>query len=406
MSKKVRKLGYCFVAVLFMFLVGLQSNGMRLSAYAENSEFEEHKGLIENMIFDMAELDGKSIDEIVYSVQDVYVANEEWGGYVIDFVTDTNENGYAIFFKDNDVYKLIELFIGRKSPFYGKQGMFIYPSLGCYYIKIDNVYYNAETMKVDEEYELNEEVLFYAVCNSGNKTNVQESIKYTYNMGFLHQNSIGGFKVGYDTGLTSHANNCANAAGVIALNYWNMETQNDLLNLSSSQMLSDFSMNDATAATYMGIFYDYMNTNWLFGTGGTLPSGVYDGFERLIQEKGYNVTRQTDLTYDQMISSIEQGIPVFITSTDYYFTLINASLPYPQHPRGYYELTIDYEHSWGLENAHTFVGYGYAYYNFYDTTSYITNEEFIKIADGWGDSRYFNVTRSGIYSSAAINVYK
>ena len=135
-----------------------------------------------------------------------------------------------------------------------------------------------------------------------------------------------------------------------------------------------------------------------------MPNNGYDGFERLIKEKGYRVNRYTSLNYSQMRVKIAEGIPILFTSTDYYFTTA-STIPKPKSGTGNFTLTIDYERSYGIENGHTFVGYGYTFYTLIDANGKNNLEELFKVADGWGGTRYFNVTVSKIYSYAAIDVF-
>lgn len=364
---------------------------------------------IETIIFEFAEQEGENFGSMTYMISDIYWSNEEWGGYIIEFFLQESE-GYAIFFKIEESFKLIEIFFGRHSPFYGQKGLYIYPSLGCYYIKVDDVYIDAETLEPIADYKPTEEAIFYAACKK-DKTNVEETINLFYTVGFLHQYNIEDFFVGYSTSMSDKSNNCANAAGLIMLNYWNKKYDNDILKLDSSLLSysGNISYNSTRDARkdYMDKFYDYMHTNWLFGKfGGTLPEKCYDGFERLISENSYQTTTKGIKDYDQVMEFIDAGVPVFITSDDYYFTQ-KSTLPEGEHPRGSYTLSITYNHSSGLANSHTFVGYGYAYYNLYETGGpNYKQERLIKIADGWGGSRYYNFDRSETFQMAVINVYK
>ncbi len=370
----------------------------------------------------MSEYENESITNLEYQLNDVYFANETWAGWVIDFSYNNGEIGYAIVFKVNDVCKLVEISFDENSPYYDKTGLYIYPSLGYYYIKQGDTYYNAKTLEI-RNYAAQQEDLFYAAMNSDDKAEVEETLSINYKNATYTHYEIGSFFTTYSTSLVDLENHCATVAGLIMLNYWNKKHNNDILKL-------EYSGNIPTeeAKTYIKTFYNYMHVNWLFGVGGTLPNECYDGFERLIQEHGYRTSRNTGLDYTAIKNSIQAGIPVFITSTNYYFTDYphRSSLPSVNSTSGNYTLSINYEHTWGVANSHTFVGYGYAYYNitqeksrevwsptwsdpFRTVTEYYTEtftEEFIKVADGWNGSCYYNYSQSNNFSVAAINVYK
>ena len=171
-------------------------------------------------------------------------------------------------------------------------------------------------------------------------------------------------------------------------------------------------MNNATATEYMNKFYSYMGTNWLFGTwGGTLPSDCYSGFMRLIKENGYVARKETVSSFDDIKYQINRGVPVFITSQDYYFTqryTDHTAVPLPKvySTQGNYSFTIDYYRTYGIENSHTFVGFGFAEYTLYDSNGYDSKIHLVKIADGWGNERYFNYDLSDTtqWGMAAIRV--
>lgn len=409
MKNKIINLSKYLLVPFICIYIFLSCNIMLFSAKADENVNEitsRERQVIENMIFQVAEQDGRSLDNMSYVMNDIYYSSEAWAGYVVDF-TANNDLGYAIVFKIDDTYKLIELFFGKNSPYYNKEGLYIYPSLGYYYIKKNDCYYDANSLDAIPNYTPMSENIFYAAC--GNKdddtTTVQRDINFI--RGLLSQETISNFKCEYSTELSSKTNNCANAAGVIMLNYWNKKFNNDLLKLDSSEMAVT-NMNDDTATIYMDKFYEYMNTNPFLGMGGTLPNDCYNGFKKLIEEKGYQVEIKKDLNYAEICQAIEQEIPIFITSTDYMFSVppYKVYLPSVSMTYGNYTLSISYERRTGLANAHTFVGYGYAYYTLMDSNDQIFDEELIKVADGWGGTCYYNFTQGDNYSIASVEVYK
>ncbi len=393
------------ICICFALLLPFSAKTIAGQADDKKSLTDLQHNQIQSIIFEVAEREGYEFEELKYSEENIYYANETWAGYLVDFLAYEN-NGYLILFDVNGQLQTIELVFDKVSPYYGKPGKYIYPSIDNYIIKYEGNYYNASTW-IPVDYTPENKDFFYAACNN-NKTGilVKRELKYNYADDYYYD--IPKFYYRYDANLTTHSNNCANAAGLILLNYWNKKYKNDLLKLDQSVL--DIDGNISTNGSYdprveyMGIFYDYMKTNWIFGTGGTLPNNGYDGFERLIKEKGYRVNRYTSLNYSQMRVKIAEGIPILFTSTDYYFTTA-STIPKPKSGTGNFTLTIDYERSYGIENGHTFVGYGYTFYTLIDANGKNNLEELFKVADGWGGTRYFNVTVSKIYSYAAIDVF-
>lgn len=154
-----------------------------------------------------------------------------------------------------------------------------------------------------------------------------------------------------------------------------------------------------------------MKTNKFWGYGGTLPSDCFDGFTKMITENGYVARKDTVTTFEDIKYQINRGVPVFIVSQDYYFTYRysdRSAIPLPtvSSTQGDYTLTIDYTETYGLVNAHTFVGFGFAEYTLYDSNGYDTKIHLVKIADGWNGERYFNFDISDTTSlgMAAIRV--
>lgn len=277
--------------------------------------------------------------------------------------------------------------------------MKIYPSLGCYVLKVENLYYDAISMNKLDTYVASESPEFYASCNSSPKyTNVTRDVQYL--RGYLHQYEIPNFKFNYYYAGTDITNYCANVAGLTAINYWNKKYDNDLI---KTDALLDGNLSYPIKDEIIHTFYDYMNTNWFFGIGGTLPKDCYNGFERFVKEHGYQVERKTNLDYNDIILSIIDGIPIFITSNDYYYA---SSLPTPSSENGDNVLSITYKRYSGIGQSHTFIGYGYAFYSMYDPNGKGIREELIEVSTGWGDRTYFNFSVSNRYSIAAINVFK
>lgn len=394
----------CMLATMCAVLLVLACAPLAAFAKTE-SVLADDLSIAKSIILQTAEAEEIAIDNADYIVKDVYYSNEQWAGYVIDF-TANGLNGYAIFFKMEGNLTLVEVSFQHSSAYINREGQFIYPSLGYYYTKINGRYYDAETME-EVDFKPTAEPTFYAACGKSDFDIVNKTTKYIRS--YKVSNDLSDFYSYYHDGLGSGKNNCANVAGVIALNYWNKYFNNDLLKLSSDKRDNkgniDWQDANKTAGHYMSVFYDYMKTNWFLGTGGTLPNNCYNGFERLIKENGYKVDRKTDLTYAEMRDKIDAGIPIFITSKDYYFTTL-SNLPAVQDEEGNYETTITYEHHKGLGGAHTFVGFGYVTMHYYITSGTVSMSSFLHVADGWGGSRYFNVGLSKITSSAAIGVYK
>ena len=203
-------------------------------------------------------------------------------------------------------------------------------------------------------------------------------------------------------------NNCANAAGVIMLNYRNNRYNNDILKLSNNEkIVGTQNMNTATAIKYMNIFYEYMSTN--LGTDnifGTLPMNASSGFERLIKECGYSHTTQNISSWNDIKKALDNDKTLLITSLDYTFTT-GGTLTMPSYSdEDEIHMIINAKRRNKLETAHTFVGYGYFVYNMVGVDGSKWDEHFIRIADGWGNKRYYYWLGSTTYRIYSYDIYK
>lgn len=347
------------------------------------------------------------IETIDFTYNDLYSINNEIYGYVLDYSCSRGD-GFLIVSEIEDSETIIEMDLSHSSPYSGKDGKYIYVSFDKYYIE----YSNGKTVRLaldGEEFDANPST---GPLKSSLKQGIPHTETNSYTMGLLFEKEIPNFYYKYTTSLSAKSNNCANAAGVIALNFWNNYHANGLLKLSSSQLISgSYNMNNPTATQYMDTFYSYMKTNKFWGYGGTLPSDCFDGFTKMITENGYVARKDTVTTFEDIKYQINRGVPVFIVSQDYYFTYRysdRSAIPLPtvSSTQGDYTLTIDYTETYGLVNAHTFVGFGFAEYTLYDSNGYDTKIHLVKIADGWNGERYFNFDISDTTSlgMAAIRV--
>ena len=297
------------------------------------------------------------LDEDISHIDFVY--NElysEYGveyGYVLDF-SYAYGNGHAIISTADGSESIAEMDLENSSPYLGKDGKYIYASFDNYFVAQSD----GDIVKL----EANDGASgISAPMRNKDKDDVPVSIDYSYSYVKIERYDISKFYYGYSTSLCSDkSNNCANAAGVIMLNYWNAHDGRNFLNLTTNETISAYNLNmtDNTAKKYMYIFYDYMNTNWAFGQwGGTLPSNVYKGFKRLVNEYGYVTTQFAVSSFEDVKYQVVQGVPIFITSQDYYFTPNGNTLPNVSNIAGNNSFTIDYERTYGIENSHTLVGY-------------------------------------------------
>lgn len=374
------------------------------------------KNRIINLIQSVTNTSNKNY--INFSTEDVYISDKQRGGYVIDFNI-KDRPGYMIVFQDHSELIPIETKYDKRSPYYGKPGKNYYPSLGQYIKKIHNTYIDMSNNSVLNISLLHNE--FYASSDSDEKKNIPVTKTIEYKSGYVveeYEISINSqkFNVNYDTGLTNAKNNCANAAGVIALNYWNQRTRNQLLKLNinnliggriydANNLIADGSFNNSIAVDYMNLFYDYMRTNTIFGTGGTLPNNLYSGFERVITEHGYQAIKTTDMyKWSDITAKINTGTPIFVTSLDYYFADSIPSSVEILTDNCPYAFTVNYKRTYSIAKSHSFVAYGYKAYSLRtmdDQTLYL---RFLKVADGWGSYKYYNFDYGDHYSVAAIRV--
>ena len=350
----------------------------------------------------------ENIATISFTYNDLCSIYDENYGYVLDF-SYSRGNGFVIVTEVDGLEKIVEMDLAHSSPYSGKDGKYIYVSFDRYFIE----YADGRTVRVAVNGDEYDAIPSTGPLKNKDKSWIAAPKSYNYAQGLLFEKEIPNFYYEYSTSFCpDNDNNCANAAGVIALNYWNSYHYNALLKLSSSNLISGYNMNVATATSYMDKFYKYMNTNFILGLwGGTTPSNCYKGFMNLISENGYVARKETVSSFNDIKYQINRGVPVFITSQDYYFTQCytnNTAVPLPKvySTQGNYSFTIDYYRTHGIENSHTFVGFGFAEYTLYDSNGYDTKIHLVKIADGWGGERYFNYDLSDTtqWGMAAIRV--
>ncbi|MDE7165017.1 MAG: hypothetical protein K2O04_06320 [Clostridiales bacterium] len=380
--------------------------------------------LISQIVADSVQ--SEEIDDVSYTYEDLYYSPENKAGYVIDFKYGES-CGYIIMLVGDNAATPAEIVLDSQSPYCGKSGTYLYPAQGNHFIMTENgdvveaLQYTAVSNKPQN-------VVMMSVIEGKTEPAVYD---YYYNdIGSFKQYKIPNFYCEYSTNYrdadgnkvnrTPQPNNCANIAGVIALNYWNKYFDNDLLKLNIEQVINsndpaiNRSMKWDIAYSYADIFYNYMNTNKWIGDfvddwitslftddkyGGTHPENCYAGFERLIHEKGYKTQRVYTNSYEHIKLCIMCNIPVFITAVNYYLGYLNdyRYMNYLQY-QGKYRT--------GLETAHTFIAYGYKEYELYDKDKNLITLNYLQVADGWGGAQYFIMDKSQVISSAAIQVYK
>lgn len=367
-------------------------------------EYEQSQ--IELLIRQIVSSDSNTFEyrNVYYTYENLYCSQTEKTGYVID-VTYGEECAYMIVLSDEEKITPAEVVIGRHSPYYGKSGMYLYPSRGEYYIITDD----GDISPAVQCTTITDNPL-KVVKSKGN--NVVEVIKeYNYNSGeWGERRTLSGMNCVYSTDQVKDlTNNCANVAGVIALNYWNKYFNNDILRLVSKTDITDAgNISFSSAERYIRIFYDYMNTNWAFDKwGGTLPDNCYSGFSRYIQEHGYYTKIVKPVDFEHIKLCIKCDVPVFITSVDYYFTYDYYSniLSFPEKAEENVLKFTSLHHS-GLESAHTFVAYGYNELYLRKKNGELTKIELLRVADGWGGECYYHLSDDDSYIAGAVQVMK
>ncbi len=193
------------------------------------------------------------LDEDISHIDFVY--NElysEYGveyGYVLDF-SYAYGNGHAIISTADGSESIAEMDLENSSPYLGKDGKYIYASFDNYFVAQSD----GDIVKL----EANDGAsgISAPMRNKDKKEGVAAPQDYNYSKGYLDKSEIYNFYFKYAAELVDKKNNCANAAGVIALNYWNTFHGNNLLNLEVSELINNtYNMNDVAAKRYMNIFY-------------------------------------------------------------------------------------------------------------------------------------------------------
>ena len=341
-----------------------------------------------------------------HTLEEVLLGNESHFGYVVDFNFNNNEKGYFIY---SDLYNqpiILEIDLETSSLFSAVDGVNIYPSLGRYFFKVNNKYYDALNFNEVSKNNFNSDKFYASLGNlEGSETTID--IPYKYGTAQIYEIE-GEMYYQYKASSANKKNNCANAAGVIMLNYRNNRYNNDILKLSNNEkIVGTQNMNTATAIKYMNIFYEYMSTN--LGTDnifGTLPMNASSGFERLIKECGYSHTTQNISSWNDIKKALDNDKTLLITSFDYTFTT-GGTLTMPSYSdEDEIHMIINAKRRNKLETAHTFVGYGYFVYNMVGVDGSKWDEHFIRIADGWGNKRYYYWLGSTTYRIYSYDIYK
>ncbi len=408
-----------FVLILTLLLSLIGFMPMRRTGLAESIVSPQDEVVIKSLLLQLAQDEGYHAENLEYEPFDVYYPDETWAGCDIEFnIEDTV--GYGIFFKIDGMMTMVEISFESHSPFFGKEGMYIYPKLDTYYIKTAEGYFDAKTDEVLTDYDPSE----YIGAKGGSANGETVTKTYNYTFGRLYTYEIPGFW-GYIHSAQGHKNDCANVAGVTMLNYWNHYYDNDLLKETRLNGYGD--LNGDAAVYYMNVFYDYMYTNLLFNTGTTF-SGLQNGFKRLIREKGYQcqMIDFKNSTYENNVNALKLGMPFFVQSSDYYFTA-NYDLKkfaetdeekkdqynryLQQDGRTPHTFSIEHRHYNTIEMIHVFVIFGYGYYDItaHPTPAVSTKYQikFYKIFDGWDSTpRYFNIDESVVNNICSVKVYK
>ncbi len=353
-----------------------------------NARRIKHSNVVENQDFyGFNILDTSKVSN--YDCNVIYDFNSEENGFVIDFDYD-NGVGYAIYKGKGDENSLMEFSVSQHSPYYGYEGKYLYNNVGQYYLASNDGSLENLLLKSN---------------GLGDKQEEYVKKEFQYKTGFVKDEyEISDFYTAYSSSMVDDLNNCANTAGVIVLNYWNKQHSNKILNLTKTNR---WNMLDDDAKYYMHEFYNYMKTNKILGTyGGTLPKDCHDGFEKFISDHGFETEKTMLTSYADIKRQIDLGIPIFITSDQYYFTNEYSRPPDPISQYGTHTMAVNYNHYWGISNSHTFVGYGYLEQEFISMNNEKFNMNFIKVATGNGNDCYFNLSMSMAFDVAAIKVSK
>ncbi len=408
-----------FFLILTLLLSFIGFLPMRRTALAESIVSPQDEAVIKGLLLQLAEDEGYQTDSFEYEPFDVYYPDETWAGCDIEFnIEDTI--GYGIFFKIDGMMTMVEIGFESHSPYFGKDGMYIYPKLDTYYIKTAEGYFDAKSDELLVDYNPND----YIGAKGGSANGEIVTKTYNYTFGGLYTYEIPEFW-GYIHSAQGHNNDCANVAGVTMLNYWNHYYDNNLLKETRLNGYGD--LNGDAAVYYMNVFYDYMNTNFWFNMG-TLFSDLQKGFKRLIQEKSYQcqMIDFKDSTYKNNVNALKLRMPFFVQSSDYYFTANDDLKRFAetdeerkdkfdrylqQDGRTPHTFSIAHNHYNTTKMIHVFVIFGYGYYDLtaHPTPAVSTKYQirFYKIFDGWDSTpRYFNIDESVINNICSVKVYK
>ncbi|MDE6401414.1 MAG: hypothetical protein K2L54_02250, partial [Clostridiales bacterium] len=116
------------------FVVKSKSVGRNIALETDKlNDYEQDQ--VEYLIMQIINSDKNTVelDGVYYTYSDLYRSPEEKSGYVIDF-TYGEAYGYMLIISDGNSVSPAEVVLQRRSPYYGKEGKYLYPPNGGYYI--------------------------------------------------------------------------------------------------------------------------------------------------------------------------------------------------------------------------------------------------------------------------------
>ena len=351
-------------------------------------------------------------------------------GYVIEFDNSTKEEKWN--------YEIVEITLNEVSPYVNPNLDNIYFSYGNYF-EYDgvNIYDTLNQKMVD--YNLFIDYIEENVISfSSGSYPVSSTEEYLYTNYSSSQTELQyGFPY-LHTDISDLGSNCSPTAGTSIIMYWD---------LYHSDLISQPAFNPLKSTMLYPYYYVYDYKNWdtltssektrlgeihddlwydMNSSGGTLDYYFYNALQDYFDNENLDLTRNIiayhyfggTVPWDDYTDEIDDGRPVVIHLFQLWFyqefeLMESYSINYTPIPPYIYtiygnydldEITFNYM---TYSGAHTVVGFGYKTMNFYSVNFYgnsylVHSDNFMIIANGWGEISYINSNSDAIYKAYGI----
>ena len=443
---------------VFVFVLGLFFSislaNFQVNAYDSNMiELSYAKQIVES-VYTEEGYTHHEIKQFDYKFEKVFDIDLNFYGYFVKYTHQTkDEKGFTIIKFDNkDVQQVIEFHKNTLPPYQNKNLINVYAGYGKYLEKDGNIFLDSYTNKTYDYYQ----VKMSSLVNNEVQPSGFKLGSISYSATELHQFDVvtmreKTFEFGYPMVSTSDftgSNNCSPTAAVSLIAYFDGQSNflYDLNPKNTSGMYKKYSNYSSVEKSVLNNlhqhFYDSMETNsyinsfigYLWGGAGTVPSYFFRELKNYMYDKGYNLINtdiiesvnsiwgyvgesMTGSNWDLFKSLIDQNKPVVLqlgVENTINFTMIKkgpSSNPDEYMPLTSNSVSYTYE-TYNIPSAHTVVAYGYRTYDFYHLmigpnygyTSWVRQDRFMVVANGWGGTSYVNASHDDIGMAYGLHI--